>query len=146
MESFRSKLAVIWNFIQISAQTVENWKGMTENWKGLAEIWKHRDELTRKLLILPVFRRHLECVSKRAEPMQHWHCFTGQLEGSSWSLEVGLRQFEKRLTLQLPPTATKLPMPPLDPPACVFGLCLCFVGAKFGPKEPCWASLVLLSA
>ena len=65
MESFRSKLAVIWNLIQIFTRTVDNWKGMTENWKGLAKTRKRRDELTRKLLILPVFGRHLECASKK---------------------------------------------------------------------------------
>ena len=70
---------------------------MTENWKGLAEIWKRRDEPTRKLLILQTSGRHLECASKRAEPMQRWHCFTGQLEGSSWLLEGGLGQFENGL-------------------------------------------------
>ena len=108
------------------------------------------------MLILPTFGRHLECASKRAEPMQRWHCFTGQLEGSSWLLDGGLGQFEKRLTLQLPPNCqchrwTHRPAClacacalscacALPAPNCAkFGLCLC-------ANEPCWASLVLLSA
>ena len=122
---------------------------MTENWKGLAEIWKRRDEPTRKLLILQTFGRHLECASKRAEPMQRWHCFTGQLEGSSWLLEGGLGQFENRLTLQLPPNCQCHRW--THRPACL--ACPCVLCPRQRPNwasacanEHCWASLALLSA